>query len=89
LIDFQNVHAIGDRANGLIMDVFEATLQGVNISASRPRLEHAQIITHADRERLGRLGGQCPCTYIPVVLDPFFFSVIASVQPTHALVPYV
>ncbi|KAJ7287350.1 amidohydrolase family-domain-containing protein [Mycena rebaudengoi] len=51
-----NVHAIGDRANGLIMDVFEATLQGVNISASRPRLEHAQIITHADRERLGRLG---------------------------------
>ncbi|KAJ7782863.1 amidohydrolase family-domain-containing protein [Mycena metata] len=51
-----NVHAIGDRANGIVLDVFEAELKGVNISASRPRLEHAQIITKADRERLGRLG---------------------------------
>ncbi|KAJ7668392.1 amidohydrolase 3 [Mycena polygramma] len=51
-----NVHAIGDRANGIVMDVFEASLKGINISASRPRLEHAQIITQADRERLGRLG---------------------------------
>ncbi|KAJ6558569.1 amidohydrolase family-domain-containing protein [Mycena vulgaris] len=51
-----NVHAIGDRANGIVMDVFEASLKGINISASRPRLEHAQIITSADRERLGKLG---------------------------------
>ncbi|KAJ7755700.1 amidohydrolase family-domain-containing protein [Mycena maculata] len=51
-----NVHAIGDRANGMVLDVFEASLKGVNISASRPRLEHAQIINKADRERLGRLG---------------------------------
>ncbi|KAJ7188474.1 amidohydrolase family-domain-containing protein [Mycena filopes] len=51
-----NVHAIGDRANGIVLDVFEASLKGINISASRPRLEHAQIITKADRERLGKLG---------------------------------
>ncbi|KAJ7078906.1 amidohydrolase family-domain-containing protein [Mycena belliarum] len=51
-----NVHAIGDRANGIVMDVFEASLKGIDISASRPRLEHAQIVTQADRERLGRLG---------------------------------
>ncbi|KAJ7124911.1 amidohydrolase family-domain-containing protein [Mycena epipterygia] len=51
-----NVHAIGDRANGIVLDAFEASLKGINISASRPRLEHAQIITQADRERLGRLG---------------------------------
>ncbi|KAK7057396.1 putative amidohydrolase YtcJ [Favolaschia claudopus] len=51
-----NIHAIGDRANGIILDVFEACLEGVNISASRPRLEHAQIITQADRVRLGKLG---------------------------------
>ncbi|KAF7375991.1 putative amidohydrolase YtcJ [Mycena sanguinolenta] len=51
-----NVHAIGDRANGIVLDVFEASLKGINISASRPRLEHAQIITQADRERLGKLG---------------------------------
>ncbi|KAJ7065050.1 amidohydrolase family-domain-containing protein [Mycena amicta] len=51
-----NVHAIGDRANGIVLDVFETALKGVDISRSRPRLEHAQIITAADRERLGRLG---------------------------------
>ncbi|KAJ7251771.1 amidohydrolase family-domain-containing protein [Mycena haematopus] len=51
-----NVHAIGDRANGIVLDIFEASLKGINISASRPRLEHAQIINQADRERLGKLG---------------------------------
>ncbi|KAF7321442.1 putative amidohydrolase YtcJ [Mycena kentingensis (nom. inval.)] len=51
-----NVHAIGDRANGMVLDVFETVLQGVDISASRPRLEHAQIITASDRKRLGKLG---------------------------------
>ncbi|KAJ6497886.1 amidohydrolase family-domain-containing protein [Mycena sanguinolenta] len=51
-----NVHAIGDRANGIVLDVFEASLKGINVRASRPRLEHAQIISQADRERLGKLG---------------------------------
>jgi len=49
-------HAIGDRANGIVLDVFEASLKGVNVSALRPRLEHAQIMTEADMKRLGRLG---------------------------------
>ncbi|KAF5385987.1 hypothetical protein D9615_002411 [Tricholomella constricta] len=51
-----NVHAIGDRANGIVLDAFEASLKGVNVTASRPRLEHAQIMTDADMKRLGRLG---------------------------------
>ncbi|KAF7362054.1 putative amidohydrolase YtcJ [Mycena venus] len=42
--------------DGWQVDVFEASLKGINISASRPRLEHAQIITQADRIRLGKLG---------------------------------
>lgn len=54
----QNVHAIGDRANGIVLDAFEASLQGVNVSALRPRLEHAQLMTKADMQRLGRLGGE-------------------------------
>ncbi|KIM45737.1 hypothetical protein M413DRAFT_442349 [Hebeloma cylindrosporum] len=64
-----NVHAIGDRANGIVLDAFETALKGsnTNVSALRPRLEHAQIMTRADMERLGKLG------------------VIASVQPTHAI----
>jgi predicted amidohydrolase YtcJ len=53
------VHAIGDRANGIVLDAFEAALKGsnTNVSALRPRLEHAQIMTKADMERLGMLGG--------------------------------
>ncbi|KAF8230148.1 hypothetical protein L208DRAFT_1438505 [Tricholoma matsutake] len=51
-----NVHAVGDRANGIVLDAFEASLQGVNVTASRPRLEHAQFMTGADMKRVGRLG---------------------------------
>ncbi|KAJ7434315.1 amidohydrolase family-domain-containing protein [Mycena galericulata] len=51
-----NVHAIGDRANGIVLDAFEASLKGVNVTALRPRLEHAQLLTKADMQRLGKLG---------------------------------
>jgi predicted amidohydrolase YtcJ len=53
------VHAIGDRANGIVLDAFEAALKGsnTNVSALRPRLEHAQIMTEKDTQRLGKLGG--------------------------------
>ncbi|KAF7374110.1 Amidohydro-3 domain-containing protein [Mycena sanguinolenta] len=51
-----NVHAIGDRANGVVLDAFEASLKDANVTALRPRLEHAQLMTKEDMERLGRLG---------------------------------
>ncbi|KAJ7189665.1 amidohydrolase family-domain-containing protein [Mycena pura] len=51
-----NVHAIGDRANGIVLDAFEASLKGTNVTALRPRLEHAQLMTKADMKRLGELG---------------------------------
>ncbi|KAJ7681284.1 amidohydrolase family-domain-containing protein [Mycena rosella] len=51
-----NVHAIGDRANGIVLDAFEASLAGVNVTALRPRLEHAQLMSTADMVRLGKLG---------------------------------
>ncbi|CCM04368.1 uncharacterized protein FIBRA_06541 [Fibroporia radiculosa] len=51
-----NVHAIGDRANGVVLDAFEEALKGVNVSALRPRLEHAQILAEADMARFGNLG---------------------------------
>ena len=49
------VHAIGDRANTLALDVFENVLAG---DGPRPRLrvEHAQILTPADLPRFARLG---------------------------------
>ncbi|KAI0081997.1 hypothetical protein K474DRAFT_1586784 [Panus rudis PR-1116 ss-1] len=51
-----NVHAIGDRANGVVLDAFEAALKDANVSALRPRLEHAQILAKKDMARFGSLG---------------------------------
>jgi len=88
------VHAIGDRANGVVLDAFEAALQvsNTNVSALRPRLEHAQIMMKADMERLGRLGGDYPC-FLSFGASPWLtiytiVIVIASVQPTHAYVVF-
>ena len=59
----QNIHCIGDRANHVILDIFEDILEGksgkskVNLSERRPRIEHAQILSLTDLERIGRLGG--------------------------------
>ncbi|KAI0799818.1 amidohydrolase family-domain-containing protein [Irpex lacteus] len=71
-----NIHCIGDRANKVVLDIFESVLteesrktgEDVQTVAARrrPRIEHAQIFSVEDLERVGRLG------------------VIASVQPTHA-----
>ncbi|KAH9177302.1 amidohydrolase 3 [Lactarius sanguifluus] len=63
-----NVHAIGDHANEVVLDIFEDILKkpGADVNTWRPRIEHAQIFRPSDFERIGRLG------------------VIASVQPTHA-----
>ena len=49
------VHAIGDRANTLVLDVFEQVLAD---AGPRPRLrvEHAQILAPADIPRFARLG---------------------------------
>lgn len=51
------MHAIGDKANQVVVDAFEMSLKGANVTALRPRLEHAQMMTQRDRERLGQLGG--------------------------------
>jgi predicted amidohydrolase YtcJ len=40
------------------LDAFEASLKGANVTALRPRLEHAQMMTKEDMVRLGKLGGK-------------------------------
>lgn len=82
---YQNVHAVGDRANGIVLDAFEASLSGANVTALRPRLEHAQMMTTADMIRLGKLGGGFGGWSGQLFIDSVS-SVIASVQPTHASV---
>ena len=62
------VHAIGDRANTLALDAFEAALATASAPARqdhRLRVEHAQILAEGDIPRFARLG------------------VIPSMQPTH------
>ena len=69
------IHAIGDRANREVLNIFEKTFKdkGVNGKDLRWRIEHAQHISPADIPRFGQLG------------------VIASMQGIHATsdAPYV
>ncbi|GIK55622.1 MAG: amidohydrolase [Chloroflexi bacterium] len=71
------IHAIGDRANHDVLDVYEAVREEekshithhasrITHHALRHRIEHVQIIHPADQPRLAQLG------------------IIASMQPTHA-----
>jgi predicted amidohydrolase YtcJ len=65
-------HAIGDRANRIILDLYEQAFKAVpsqqrKIREPRWRVEHAQIVDSADIPRFAKLG------------------VIASMQPSHAI----
>ncbi|MEN3331591.1 MAG: hypothetical protein V7641_956 [Blastocatellia bacterium] len=65
-------HAIGDRANREILDLYEKALNAVppgerKIRDPRWRVEHAQIVNPADIPRFARLG------------------IIPSMQPSHAI----
>jgi predicted amidohydrolase YtcJ len=65
-------HAIGDRANRVILDLYEKAMKAVppeqrKIREPRWRVEHAQILSARDIPRFANLG------------------VIASMQPSHAI----
>jgi len=50
-----NVHAIGDRANRIVLDQFEAALREVPTADHRFRIEHAQILRYQDIPRFAGL----------------------------------
>lgn len=54
----KNIHCIGDRANNVVLDIFDGIIQGANMTDRRPRIEHAQIMSISDLARVGRLGGE-------------------------------
>ena len=65
-------HAIGDRANRMILDLYEAAFKAVppnerKIGEPRWRVEHAQIVDLTDIPRFAKLGA------------------IPSMQPSHAI----
>jgi predicted amidohydrolase YtcJ len=49
------IHAIGDRANDDVLDVFESLID-MGAEAARLRVEHASLLTGAAIERMARLG---------------------------------
>lgn len=49
------LHAIGDRANDLVLDVFEDLIYD-GADPRRLRIEHASILTHQAIQRMGALG---------------------------------
>jgi predicted amidohydrolase YtcJ len=49
-------HAIGDRGNRLVLDLYERELARVGSSDRRLRIEHAQMLDRADIPRFARLG---------------------------------
>jgi len=63
-----NVHAIGDKANRVVLNAFETVNQQLDDpnNTSRHRIEHAQIVAPEDILRFKEL------------------NIIASMQPTHA-----
>ena len=50
------VHAIGDRANALVLDAFEKAAAANGPRERRFRIEHAQVVRKADLDRYKRLG---------------------------------
>ena len=50
------VHAIGDRANAIVLDAFEKLSKERGPRDRRPRIEHAQVVRDSDKARFRRLG---------------------------------
>jgi predicted amidohydrolase YtcJ len=50
------VHAIGDRANAIVLDAFEKLQRERGPRDRRPRIEHAQVARRADQARFPALG---------------------------------
>lgn len=50
------VHAIGDRANAIVLDAFEKLARLRGTRDRRPRIEHAQVVRDADKKRFQTAG---------------------------------
>jgi predicted amidohydrolase YtcJ len=50
-----NVHAIGDRGNRIVLDIFDAAFKATPVADARWRIEHSQIIESSDIPRFKAL----------------------------------
>lgn len=51
-----NIHAIGDNANKIVLDNYEALITETNTRDLRHRIEHAQVLRYEDIQRFTELG---------------------------------
>lgn len=66
-------HAIGDRANRVILDLYEQTFKGpASSSEARWRVEHAQILSKEDIPRFAKLGVVASMQPSHAISDLFF-----------------
>ena len=49
------VHAIGDRANAIVLDAFDRLTRARGVRDRRPRIEHAQVVRDPDKTRFKQL----------------------------------
>jgi predicted amidohydrolase YtcJ len=78
-----NVHAIGDRANRTVLDIFEAAFKSrPDLKDLRWRIEHAQHLDAADIPRFGQLGVIASMQGIHATSDAPF--VLARLGPARA-----
>ena len=50
------IHAIGDRANAIVLDIYERLIAERGPRDRRPRIEHAQVVREQDKKRFKALG---------------------------------
>jgi hypothetical protein len=50
------VHAIGDRANAIVLDILEKLVRERGSRDRRPRIEHSQVVRDADKARYRKAG---------------------------------
>ncbi|KAG2151639.1 uncharacterized protein EDB93DRAFT_1103074 [Suillus bovinus] len=63
-----NVHGIGDRANHIVLDIYEDMLANASFSINvlQPRIKHTQILILDNIKRTGKLGGQVTCSMLRI-----------------------
>jgi len=54
-----HVHAIGDKGNRILLDIYEKVISDLNLKDHRFRIIHAQVISSEDFPRLGKLNLIC------------------------------
>lgn len=83
-----SVHAIGDRANRILLDIFENVLGDPPTVDRRHRIEHAQLISREDLPRFARLGIVASVQFIHCVSDMPWVSERIGKKRLHKAYPW-